>query len=317
MPNLVPGDIPGALTDLGIVHTVSDEEASACCPFHSERHPSWGISLKTGLWNCFTCGEKGNFAQLVSRLTKQDRNETRRWILERKVRSLTAPDEPVNVAAETDTTKIMNEAKLWRFTDPPSWARTRRDISLRACQKYGVLWDEEMDQWITPIRDPDTNEIWGWQAKDELGRYFSNNPRGVQKSRTLFGLACFERATIRSESQAIIVESPLDILRLEDAGLSGGLAAFGARVSAEQLRILARVASSVVLCLDDDRDGQRRTAEIVREFTSIRTYVFAYPGTGKDPGEWSVGSIRRGVQHADAGRLWLSGWRAGIPPWER
>jgi DNA primase len=40
---------------------------SCLCPFHQEKRPSFGIS-KTGLYNCFSCGESGNIYKLVKEL---------------------------------------------------------------------------------------------------------------------------------------------------------------------------------------------------------------------------------------------------------
>lgn len=38
------------------------------CPFHSERTPSFSISLKNRLWYCFSCGVGGDAIALVMRL---------------------------------------------------------------------------------------------------------------------------------------------------------------------------------------------------------------------------------------------------------
>lgn len=36
------------------------DEATALCPFHEETNPSFSVNLKSGLYNCFGCGAKGN-----------------------------------------------------------------------------------------------------------------------------------------------------------------------------------------------------------------------------------------------------------------
>lgn len=45
---------------------------TSCCPFHSERHPSFSVNLETGQWLCRTtniCGQRGSgAASLVSKL---------------------------------------------------------------------------------------------------------------------------------------------------------------------------------------------------------------------------------------------------------
>ena len=60
------------ITDLlndGVRHIkIRDGQLTTCCPFHQENNPSFGINLKTGLYNCFSCGEKGNIVQFVSKM---------------------------------------------------------------------------------------------------------------------------------------------------------------------------------------------------------------------------------------------------------
>ena len=38
---------------------IKENELHCCCPFHNESRPSFGINLETGLFNCFSCKEKG------------------------------------------------------------------------------------------------------------------------------------------------------------------------------------------------------------------------------------------------------------------
>lgn len=41
----------------------------ACCPFHSEKTPSFSIYKEGGNWKCFGCGKKGKLTQLLFELT--------------------------------------------------------------------------------------------------------------------------------------------------------------------------------------------------------------------------------------------------------
>ena len=47
---------------------IKENELTCCCPFHDEDDPSFGIDLHKGVYHCFTCGEKGNMVQFVSKL---------------------------------------------------------------------------------------------------------------------------------------------------------------------------------------------------------------------------------------------------------
>ena len=57
------------LLDDGVRHIkIRDGQLTTCCPFHKESKPSFGINLKTGLYNCFSCKEKGNIVHFVSKM---------------------------------------------------------------------------------------------------------------------------------------------------------------------------------------------------------------------------------------------------------
>lgn len=62
-------DIIKELLDDGERHlTIKENQLSCRCPFHQESKPSFGINLETGLYNCFSCSEKGNIVKFVSKI---------------------------------------------------------------------------------------------------------------------------------------------------------------------------------------------------------------------------------------------------------
>jgi hypothetical protein len=48
------------LSELPDLKNGQGDEAKAPCPFHAETQPSLSVNLKSGLYNCFGCGAKGN-----------------------------------------------------------------------------------------------------------------------------------------------------------------------------------------------------------------------------------------------------------------
>jgi DNA primase catalytic core len=70
-------DIDEVLTRISIVDVVSDYvalkssgngEFKGLCPFHSEKSPSFGVSVTKNLWHCFGCGEGGNLFQFLNKI---------------------------------------------------------------------------------------------------------------------------------------------------------------------------------------------------------------------------------------------------------
>lgn len=290
----VPGNVPAALDELGIDYRILGDEAQALCPNpeHHDRRPSWSCNLTTGDHNCFACGFGGSFAWLVAKVRGLEEGEAAAWVRKRGgvERARAAREE-----REERTVKVYTEADLAMFDTPPTWALRDRHLTRDAAQAYGVLWDRELQYWILPIRDPFTGKLWGWQEKGE--DYFRNRPHGVPKSETLFGYHLLEPGC-----RAVLVESPLDAVRILAAGIPYAVASFGAALSDTQLQLILDRCSGLVCALDNDDAGWKRAAWL-KENThrNVRLHYFDYDGTtGKDPGEMNDDDIQRGVTHAYA-----------------
>lgn len=308
----VPGNVLAALEELGVeVLREVAGEIVAMCPMHlartgkQDRHPSWTVNAESGIHNCFSCGYKGPFVKLAEDMLDVDRGEAVRWVkarggIERARKILERIIEP---APTIDTSKQINEASLALLDHPPIKEIKRRRLTHEAVQHHGVLWDSRPTKrcWVLPIRDPDTGTLWGWQEKND--RFFRNRPRDVRKSKTLFGLDVFKGDV------AILVESPLDVVRLTSAGISGGLAAFGATISDHQINILKAVADRVISALDNpllDPAGARssETLRVNRPRMGIPLQFLNYDGTdAKDIGDMTDEQIRTAIDTAHSSAI--------------
>lgn len=263
-----PADIEAALTELGIrIYRSTDDEVQGWCPGHprrvgrEERHPSWSVNRTTGLMNCYSCGFKGTFLDLVMyQLFPHDVFRAARWMRQFGVNLARAQDivtwqqrgEKLEVVEQT----LVPETRLAMFDDVPDWALEKRFISREAVEHYGVKWNSKHDSWIIPVRMPDAS-LAGWQEKWEGRRRFINQPDDMKKSLCLFGLDVFPIG-----EPAVLLESPLDPLRLYTAGFLGGLSSYGAAVSLEQMQLIEEVTDEVVVALDNDRDGRLHAEEL-------------------------------------------------------
>lgn len=54
-----PEDYYGYQAALDKYKPKANGKATACCPFHDDKHPSLGINLETGAYRCYSCGEGG------------------------------------------------------------------------------------------------------------------------------------------------------------------------------------------------------------------------------------------------------------------
>lgn len=306
-PTLSPTDMVQALDNLGIrVEKVQGDEVYALCPMHMERvgkedsKPSWSVNKETGLSHCFSCGYSASFVTLVMDVLKVEFKDATRWV---KKNGMTLdivdllPSRREAPEARKKPERIVPESVFTGMVEPPQKALESRLVTAEACLEFGVLWDPDQKGWVLPIRWPD-GVLMGYQFKK--GSLVLNEPKQMRKRGALFGLPPFR------SGRMILVESPLDAVRLYSEGIKGGVSTFGAHVSEEQERIIMEYASAVVIALDNDGPGLKETERLLQRLGRVLpTYAFSYekatplPGKeGKDPGELDRASLYRGVTKA-------------------
>lgn len=308
-------DVISALDALAVDYDVRGNEALALCPQHEARtgkqdhSPSWWVNLSSGMHTCFSCGYKGNLLQLVcdvkqfyiqswGDIKSYDYQAAKDWLKissDVSVESLMAQlnDLPTYVGSIPKPLE-MSEARLAVFVPPPLDVLHTRTLTEVSTAKYGVLWDSTKEAWILPLREPQFNKLIGWQEKGTIDRTFFNRPTGLQKSKTLFGIEN-QNADI-----AVVVESPLDCVRIDSAGVVGGVAICGSSPSEEQVKLL-RYSSKVIAAFDNDKAGQKASKEMLewsRKY-GLNLFFFNYGSSGKkDPGDMTDEEIRWGVDNA-------------------
>lgn len=293
-------DMEETLLRLGIeVINVNGLEIQAHCPAHLQRtgkedhNPSWWINADTGAHFCFSCHFKGGLQSLVSYVQGIDYEAVTAW-LDYGERKLSAALEKATRPKEIfqEVTHI-TESMLSAFVEPPSEVLLSRGLSSNAARYYEVLWDARNSNWITVIRDPH-NKLVGWQEKGHKSRYFRNYPSGVQKSLSLFGYMQFNGGDM------IVVESPLDVVRLASVGIFGGVSTYGSAVSEAQFKLI-RSANRIIFAMDNDDAGKASSQALLRscQDVGVEAYFFNYSHTDrKDIGAMSKSEISEGINSA-------------------
>jgi DNA primase len=298
-------DIEKVLLNLDVILTAQrGEEVQGFCPMHKARtgkednNPSWWINSVTGAHFCFSCGYKGNIFTLVADIKGIEYFDAKDYIeasqeldvnvLLRRLREL-----PQYVSKQEEIIPI-SEALLAFYDAPPPKELRKRFISVEAANYHNILWDKSNSAWIVPIRDPNDYSLWGWQEKGARGRFFKNQPQGVKKSKTVFGVE------VMSTKSLVVVESPLDVPRLATAGVEGAISTFGAIISEEQVKIMRR-AERVIAAFDKD-DAGKHANDLIRGFArkyGIELSYFNYTGINvKDPGDMTEKEIHQGIDNA-------------------
>jgi len=302
-------EMKDTLTRLGIeYYSERGYEIQAACPAHKDRtghedrNPSFYINADSGAFICFSCQWKGNVYTLVNYVHRDVDANT--WLNEGgglSVRMERITRVVPNIQEQTHITESMLSA----FTAPPEEALKSRGLTKEAAESFDLLWDARNKNWIIPIRDVVTNKLLGWQEKGYDRRYFRNYPTGVQKSQALFGYGQY------ISGDMIVVESPLDVVRLSSLGFTGGVATYGALVSSAQFNLI-RGGERVVIAMDNDEAGHKSSMSLYtlcREMDK-EAWFFNYNRLDvKDIGGMSLDEVTFGIDNA---KHIAKGWRAVV-----
>lgn len=294
-------DVLSTLDSLGIDGHQRGGEFVAACPMHYKRvgredqSPSWSINVDTGLFHCFSCGYRGSIITLISDLRGIPVEDARTLTVRTDISTSVSRMPSAHIAVPK--ADHLPEARLGQFTTPPRWARNRRHLTRESCGQFGLRWSLADESWIIPIRDPYSQLLYGWQEKSETQRVFRNFPTGVKKSKTLFGYDAFPGGRM------VVVESPLDAVRLHSEGVLGAVATYGAIVSKAQIHLMS-AADEVVFALDNplvDTAGKKASIQLLTETKGVLKSVRFFDYTGveaKDPGDMTHDQIEHGIAHA-------------------
>ena len=293
-------EMEATLADLGIkVIGTRGWEVQGECPAHEERtghpdrNPSWYINADSGAHICFSCGFKGNLYSLVAYVRGVPLYQVTDWAntnlnLVARLMRLTEPKK----VQEEEVVRV-TESMLGAFVDAPDESLIARGLSREATNHYGIRWDRHRGNWIIPVRHV-YGSLLGWQEKGFSTRYFNNHPKGMKKGKALFGYQQY------SSGDMIVVESPLDVVRLASLGITGGVATFGCSISIEQLSAI-RGADRIIFALDNDEAGRVASRDMLNRCRELKAeaWFFNYAGLDvKDVGAMSRSEVVLGLQSA-------------------
>lgn len=158
-------------------------------------------------------------------------------------------------------------------------------------EKSGGYYDRFRNRLIFPIRDRDARTIaFGGRilpGSEERAKYI-NSPetRLFHKSRQLYGFD-IAHLPIHRLRQAIVMEGYTDVIVAHQMGVDNAVAVLGTALGAAHLKTLRHSCDSVVLLLDGDEAGQRRSDEVLELFlhAQLDVRIVTLP-EGLDPADY-------------------------------
>jgi DNA primase len=147
-------------------------------------------------------------------------------------------------------------------------------VGLLVKSEQGKRYDRFRGRVLFPIRDPQGRPIAvGGRvlpgAVDQAKYVNCNETRLYQKSQQLYGLD-IAREAIQKQRTAIVMEGYTDVIMAHQHGVSHAVAVCGTALGESHIRLLRRYCDRVVLLLDGDEAGQKRTNEILELFIAAQ-----------------------------------------------
>lgn len=163
---------------------------------------------------------------------------------------------------------------------------TAANLAFKSKNGKGI-YDRFSNRVMFPIIDLRGNVIafGGRIMTDEKPKYLNTSDTPVfKKSANLFSLNNAKNSGSRT---LILCEGYMDVIAVNQAGVTNAVATLGTALTSEQAVLMKRYADEVVICYDSDEAGQKATARAIPILRNagLLVRVLSLPN-GKDPDEF-------------------------------
>ena len=276
----------------------------ACCPFHSEKSPSFVVSEAKGMFKCFGCGKGGDVISFIKEYEKIDFNE-----------ALQRLSELTNIALEYDKAQkvgkspsevlekinTLAKAELQKRPEIVEYLAAR-GITQEICEKYDIglvpstqellkhftanellesnfANEYEKGKISIPMRERISIAIRNPQHKvvafvarthpyynfnKNAPKYINSKESYFYKKAQILYLYSNAKATIQAQKEAFVVEGYIDSILLHENGYKHALATGGTAFNIQHLNLLTRLDCEVIFCFDNDKSGMAANFRAVK-----------------------------------------------------
>lgn len=253
-----PAQVKGILDRIGVrVNGQTGNDFTCFCPFHGNRYsPAFNVSKTSGTYICFSpeCGASGTLLDLVKRVGKKNDFEALRIVYAAASFDESDFDDELAAVLETSVDELeeFSADTLARFRDQ-FWAtpaahdymagRGFDDDTLRS---FDIGYSAKQGLITVPLRSMNGVPV-GVVGRALEGKRFKNSPN-LPKSKTIFN---GDRAK-RHGGTIILSEASFDTMSIEQAGYPMAGALLGGTLSKEQVYILDRWFTRIIIFTDFD-----------------------------------------------------------------
>jgi len=248
-------------------------------PEHDDNNPSMRIDKITGVFNCFSCGFKGNIFKHF------DKPSNYLDIKREKVK-------------QTIERKRSESIGLQMPNDIIPYKGNRRNISAETYKKFEAFICNNAPfagRIVFPVRDI-TGKIVSFNARvltekpiDGQLKYIHHPPR--------VKLPIFPANVTPIKGRVILVEGIYDVINLHDKGLTNTLCCFGlANITVDKLNLMKmRGVEQIDIFLDPDAAGQGAVDKVIElcDKAELKYYNVTIPPDLGDPGDLSKEDVQK------------------------
>jgi len=152
-----------------------------------------------------------------------------------------------------------------------------RGISIESAAEFKIGYSDKQQMITVPVQDHSGIYV-GFVGRSISGKSFKNS-NGLPRRHVLFNL------NRNKYEKIVVVESSFDAIRLWQLGIPS-VATLGSYISREQLELLNKWSSSIIIAPDKDEAGQKLVKKI-KDNISKDVSVIEIPGDNKDIGDLS------------------------------
>ena len=257
----------------------ADYIVSCLNPEHDDSNPSMRIDKITGVYNCFSCGFKGNIFKLF------DKPSNFLDIKRERVK-------------QTIDRKRSESIGLQMPSDIMPYIGTERNIkqeTYKAFEAFVSVNSPFKDRIIFPIRDI-TGKIVAFNGRLRINSHIKDQPKYIfYPPKVKLPLYPLDVEPIKG--RILLVEGIFDVINLHDKGLTNALCSFGiSNITPEKLQLLKmKGVEQIDIFFDPDEAGQKAT-ELVKELcdkVELKYYHVKIPPDLGDAGDLSELSVQK------------------------
>lgn len=297
---------------------------SACCPFHSEKTPSFKVSPQKQIYHCFGCGANGDVIKFVEEYKKCDFKEATTFLADtfgvesplkqnKEVSRYKILSEKLNKIAGIYTQNLLSNVQIMDYITKRGFSQediTRFSFGYcKGGEWRGILSESEAKElgFITPnnyeffkdrfmiaLFDRNYKNI-GFVGRTHPYKNFAKSPKYInskdsllyKKSFNLYNLSRAKNSIIK-EKKALVVEGYLDACAAWKMGIKNCVATGGTAFNKGFLSALLPLDCEITFLFDSDLSGQKailRAIEVCQNAQIFNVFKGNLKNDCKDLGE--------------------------------